>query len=254
MNHKIAITAVLLVALFNPAVQAAEPAAGTPWTDPNTGIEFVYIPTGCFNMGSNEGDSDEKPVHKVCVKAFYLSKYEVTQAQWRKISGQSPSNFSGDSNPVEQVSWNDIKENLDEFNYQTKGKFRLPTEAEWEYACRAGGKHDTYCGAGRIDKLAWYDGNSGSQTHPVGKMRPNAWGLYDMSGNVWEWVQDWYVDSYSGAPADGTAQTDGEHECRVLRGGSWNNGPRFARTAYRGFDFPARRDGYYGFRLARALP
>lgn len=256
MNTKLKLTVAVLAACVSTAVFAEgkrEPAAGTSWTEPRTGMEFVWIPTGCFQMGSSEGDKDENPVHKVCVKGFWMGKYEVTQGQYQQVMGNNPSKFQGSNRPVEMVDWSNAKVMAEEMSYSTGTKVRLPTEAEWEYACRAGGAHETYCGGGgRPDRLAWYNGNSDQQTHPVGQLAANDWGLYDMSGNVWEWVSDTYHDSYNGAPADGSAWGGGEK--RVLRGGSLINVAQSARAANRSYDVPAERDARFGFRLARTLP
>ena len=236
-----------------PEPKKSEPAAGSTWTEPKSGMEFVWIPTGCFQMGGDGGD--ETPVGKVCLKGFYLGKYEVTQAQYQAMTGGNPSKFKGSDRPVEQVSFQDIKNNIEEFNYQSGQKLRLPTEAEWEYACRAGGEHSEYCGAGSADKLGWYGEDYGrGSTHPVGQKRPNAWGLYDMSGNVWEWVEDCYHDSYNGAPSDGSAWKGGSCKERVVRGGSWYREAQSVRAAYRLSYFPVERSNFLGFRLARTLP
>jgi formylglycine-generating enzyme required for sulfatase activity len=193
-------------------------------------------------------------VHRVCVKGFYLGKYEVTQAQYQQVMGKNPSNFEGANNPVEEVSWDDTQNFIEEISYTTSNKLRLPSEAEWEYACRAGGQHETYCGGGgRVDRFAWYDENSGKTTHPVGQLAANGFGLYDMSGNVWEWVQDWNHGNYNGAPTDGSAW-EGSGSSRVLRGGSWYRIPHLSRAAFRNFDSPAFRGYGIGFRLARTLP
>ena len=232
----------------------SEPAAGATWTEPKSGMEFVWIPSGCFQMGG-DGDKNEQPVHKVCVKGYYLGKYEVTQAQYQQVMGKNPSHFRGDGNPVEQVSWHEAKSFIEEINYSASVRLRLPSEAEWEYACRAGGEHETYCsGGGRVDRFAWYEGNSGKTTHPVGQLAANAWGLYDMSGNVWEWVEDCYNENYNGAPSGGTAWKVGSCERRVLRGGSWFYDARNTRAANRVDGDPALRNNNYGFRLARTLP
>ena len=180
-------------------VYPQQPAA--PKTVRNSiGMEFVLIPAGTFQMGSNDGDSDEKPVHTVRLsRPFYLGKYEVTQAQWEAVMGNNPSQFKGDSNrPVEQVSWDDVQEFIRRLNTKESGaRYRLPTEAEWEYAARAGSTtaYSFGDGVGQLGQYAWYDGNAGNTTHPVGQLQPNAWGLYDMHGNVWEWVQDWQWDA-----------------------------------------------------------
>jgi formylglycine-generating enzyme required for sulfatase activity len=217
--------------------------------------EMVIIPAGSFDMGSNDGEVNEKPVHHVTIaKPFAMGKTEVTQGQWKAVMGNNPSSFGncGDTCPVEQVSWNDVQRFLQKLNARTGKQYRLPSEAEWEYACRAEGKQE-YCGSDYINSIAWYSNNGGLTTHPVASKQANAWGLYDMSGNVGEWVEDIYHDNYSGAPADGSAWL-GDGAKRVLRGGSWNYGPQGGRAAYRGWFEPSFRSNRYGFRLAETLP
>lgn len=162
------------------------------------GMELVYVPAGSFMMGSNNGDADEKPVHEVTIKeGFYMGRYEVKQAEWQQVMGNNPSNFKGDNLPVEQVSWDDAQSFISKLNERGDGfKYRLPTEAEWEYACRAGTTGDY---AGDVNEMAWFSENSGNKTHTVGGKRPNAWGLADMHGNVWEWCADYYHETYYGA-------------------------------------------------------
>jgi formylglycine-generating enzyme required for sulfatase activity len=170
------------------------------------GIEFILIPAGSFTMGSNDGDSDEKPPHTVTIsRPFYIGKYEVTQKQWVIIMGNNPSGFKGGNNPVENVSWNDVQEFIRKLNAKEgTTAYRLPTEAEWEYACRAGST-TKYCfgnDKSQLGQYAWYEKNSDNKTHPVGQLQANAWGLYDMHGNVWEWCEDWYgEDYYSSSPS-----------------------------------------------------
>jgi len=211
--------------------------------------EWVDIPSGCFQMGSTRGATDEKPVHEVCLKGFQMGRYEVTQGQWRALMGGNPSHFSscGDDCPVEKVSWNDIQEFLKILKRKTGLNFRLPSEAEWEYACRGGVANETYCGGNEAGRVGWYKGNSGSKTHGVGGKAPNGFGLYDMSGNVWEWTEDCWNDSYNGAPRDGSAWHSGDCSRRVLRGGSWDLGggrlraaPRYRITA----DFHSTDNGF----------
>ena len=168
--------------------------------------------------------------------------------------GNNPSKFGscGDECPVEKVSWDDAEAFIQKLNAKTGKQYRLPSEAEWEYACRAGGQHE-YCGNDNVDSVAWYASNSGKSTHPVSRKQPNVFGLYDMSGNVWEWVEDSYHNSYNGAPTNGSVwQGDGAR--RVFRGGSWDSRPRYVRAASRDGDVPAYRDSYLGFRVARTLP
>lgn len=218
------------------------------------GIEMVFIPGGTFRMGDTfgEGNSNEKPVHTVTVSDFYIGKYEVTQKQWQEIMGSNPSYFKGDNLPVEWVSWNDVQEFIRRLNARTGGNYRLPTEAEWEYAARGGNKSRgyKYSGSNEVDAVAWYDGNSNSRTHPVGTKQPNELGLYDMSGNVWEWCQDYY-GNYSGeSQINPKGPSSGQY--RVLRGGSWlNSDVRNVRSSYRYRFNPDVCTFSYGFRLAR---
>ncbi|MGC2457544.1 MAG: formylglycine-generating enzyme family protein [Gallionellaceae bacterium] len=232
---------------------ASKPVAGTLWTEPKTRMKFVWVPSGCFRMG---GDGhNEQPVHQVCVKGFWMGRYEVTQAQYQQVIGINPSNFIGSNRPVDQVSWDDASNFTQEMSYSTGTKVRLPSEAEWEYACRAGGAHEKYCGGGgKPDRLAWYKANSKGRTHPVGQLAPNAWGLYDMSGNVWEWTQDCYNGNYNGAPADGSAWKSGNCGRRMLRGGAWYDDRANLRAADRNDDGTGDRINNNGFRVVRTLP
>jgi len=230
------------------------PLPGSPFTDPVTGMEFVFIKGGCFDMGDTfgDGEADEKPVHQVCVDDFYLGKYEVTQGQWEKVMGDNPSRFKGRDNPVERVSWNDVQQFIDHLNIQSGRKYRLPTEAEWEYAARSGGEKEKYAGTSQESELgqyAWYYINSGKQTHPVGQKNPNALGLHDMSGNVWEWCSDWYGENYYKGRPRINPEGPGNGVNRVLRGGSWFDDPGWMRAAFRyGFP-PPTPNSLFGFRL-----
>lgn len=216
------------------------------------GMEFVRIEPGSFNMGSDAGDTDEKPVHQVTLtKGFELQTTEVTQAQWQAVMGNNPSAFKGQNLPVEQVSWTEVQVFLKKLNAKENStRYRLPTEAEWEYACRAGGREPDV--APNLDAVAWRAGNSSGTTHPVGLKKPNAWGLYDMRGNVWEWVQDW-IGTYPAA-AQVDPQGAGSATYRGMRGGSWRLDilTRF-RCAYRGGSKPDHRGNSIGFRCARSL-
>ena len=207
-------------------------------------LEMVLIPAGEFLMGAPESDNDaeshEKPQHRVRItKPFYLGKYLVTQEQWEAVMGDNPSEFKGPKKPVEKVSWDDCQQFLGKLNAKSHSggsKFQLPSEAQWEYACRAGSE-TKYCFGGEESGLgdyAWYDENSGNTTHPVGEKKRNAWGLYDMHGNVWEWCQDWYDSGYyAKSPTDDpTGPATGSY--RVGRGGSWGLPAGLCRSAYRG--------------------
>jgi formylglycine-generating enzyme required for sulfatase activity len=220
-------------------------------------MEFVLIPAGEFEMGSpsdEEGMLDrEGSVHRVKIKkAFYMGRYEVTQKEWREVMGNNPSHFKGDDLPVEQVSWNDVQEFIRKLNEKEgTDKYRLPSEAEWEYACRAGTttRYSFGDSESKLGDYAWYDDNSGDETHPVGKKKPNPYGLYDMHGNVWEWVQDEWHSDYDGAPTDGSAWESGDIANRVFRGGSWNFNAWSCRSANRYCYLPGFWYNYIGFRL-----
>ena len=210
---------------------------------PPTGM--VYVAGGTFQMGSNSGDSDEKPVHTVTVSSFYMDKTEVTQAEYRKVMGKNLSKFSGcDDCPVERVSWHDANE------YAKKVGKRLPTEAEWEYAARGGNKSKgyKYAGSKSIGSVAWYSSNSGSKTHSVGQKQPNELGIYDMSGNVWEWCSDRYSDSYYRSSPKNDPQGPNSGSGRVLRGGSWYYVDDYCRVAGRYWDDLGYWDNSVGFR------
>jgi len=221
---------------------------------------MVFIKGGCFDMGDTFGDggSDEKPIHEVCVDDFYLGEHEVTQGEWKEVMGNNPSEFKncGDDCPVETVSWNDVQHYIRKLNNKTGLNYRLPTEAEWEYAARSGGREERYAGTSKKSELgdyAWYWGNSGKKTHPVKTKQPNFLGLYDMSGNVWEWVYDWYgKDYYRNSPKD-NPKGPGSGEFRALRGGSWVSGPEDLRATGRLGDLPVKRFNFLGlgFRIAQ---
>ncbi len=232
---------------------------------------FVLVPAGTFTMGrtTGTGDSDEVPTHQVSLSSFYIGKYEVTQAEYQAVMGTNPSYFSGLDKPVEQVSWYDaveycnarsIQEGLTpcyntstwECDYSANG-YRLPTEAEWEYAARGGTYNPDYLYAGSddINSVAWYYDNSSSTTHNVGTKAPNGLGIYDMSGNVYEWCNDWYGSYSSNAQTNPVGPASGYR--RVYRGGSWYGFANFCRVAYRNYYYPSNCYNYLGFRLARRL-
>jgi formylglycine-generating enzyme required for sulfatase activity len=217
----------------------------------STGMKFVYINPGSFTMGSINGDSDEKPVHKVKIsRGFYMQTTEVTQGQWKTIMGDNPSHFKscGDSCPVESVSWDDAQNFIKKLNQKEGKTYRLPTEAEWEYACRAGSDSD-YANGNSLDVIGWYYGNSGRTTHSAGQKKANNWGLYDMHGNVWEWCNDWYADYSVGQVTDPSGSVSGS--LRVYRGGSWDSYASGCRSAVRGRLTPGYRFVHLGLRLAR---
>ena len=215
---------------------------------------MVYVSGGTFTMGatSEQGSDayDEKPTHSVTLSSFYLCKYEVTQALWKAVMGKNPSSFKGNNLPVENVSWNDCQTFISRLNNLTGKNFRLPTEAEWEYAARGGNRSRgyKYSGSNVLSDVAWYDDNSGSKTHPVGSKSPNELGLYDMSGNVWEWCSDWYGTYSSSSQTNPTGVSSGSD--RVNRGGSWGRDTRDCRSSFRNNCSPDYRYNGLGLRLA----
>jgi len=234
---------------------------------------MVRINGGTFTMGSpaNEPDRRDNEVqHPVTVSSFYMGKYEVTQKEYQEVMGTNPSQFKGDNLPVENVSWFDAVEYCNKRSQQegltpaytingtnvtwnrNANGYRLPTEAEWEYTCRAGTTTAYNTGASITDNTGWYSANSGDTTHPVGQKPANAWGLYDMHGNVWKWCWDWFGNYASGAQTDPVGASSGSD--RVRRGGSWGNTAQYARSAYRNYNSPAFWSGYLGFRVALNAP
>ena len=225
-----------------------------PLTVNGVSFEMVYVEGGSFDMGAtSEQGSDawdsEYPVHSVTLSGYYIGKCEVTQELWEAVMGSNPSYFKGAQNPVEQVSWNGCQEFISRLNSLTGRTFRLPTEAEWEYAARGGNQslHYKYSGSDNIGNVAWCNGNSGSSTHAVGTKSPNELGIYDMSGNVWEWCSDWYGGYSAGAQTNPQGPSSGSY--RVLRGGSWNGSARSCRVSYRGSTDPGNSNSLYGLRL-----
>ncbi len=215
------------------------------------GVSFTMKPVsgGTFEMGSLSGSIDERPVHSVTLSTYYIGETEVTQELWQAVMGSNPSRFTGSQRPVEQVSWNDCQEFIEQLNALTGKKFRLPTEAEWEYAARGGNKSKgyIYSGSNDVDAVAWYSDNIESSTHEVKGKLPNELGLYDMSGNVWEWCSDWY-DSYSAESAT-NPQGPSSGSNRVFRGGGWGNNADRCRCANRSNGTPADMDDALGLRL-----
>jgi formylglycine-generating enzyme required for sulfatase activity len=216
-------------------------------------FEFCPVPAGTFLMGS----AREQPVHLVTLtRPFHLGRVPVTQGQWEAAMGTNPSQFRGPELPVEQVSWDDCQAFIRRLNATSKGTFRLPTEAEWEYACRAGSTGRFCFGddEAQLGEYAWTSANSGGQPRPVGTKKPNAWALHDMHGNVWEWCQDWWDDYAAGPVTDPQGAPSGFMGARVFRGGCWRGGADFAASAHRGGRGAAYRAGILGLRLVYTPP
>ena len=219
------------------------------------GVKFIMLPVegGSFTMGATaemtDPSDDEKPTHQVTLSSYYMGETEVTQALWKAVMGSNPSRFKGDDLPVEQVSWNDCQTFLSKLNALTGRTFRLPTEAEWEYAARGGSKSrgTQYSGSSNLDEVAWYKGNSGSKTHPVMTKKANALGLYDMSGNIREWCQDWKGSYSSRAQTNPTGPSSGSD--RVARGGNWNFDAWYCHSSLRSGYWPGSSYNFIGFRL-----
>ncbi len=224
---------------------ASTPTGGNVETFTVNGVTFemVKVDGGSFMMGSYEGDSDEQPVHNEAVATFYIGKTEVTQRLWTAVMGSNPSYFRGENMPVENVTWFDCQEFVERLSRLTGRIFRLPTEAEWEYAARGGNQSRgyTYSGSNDLYRVGWYTENSGDTTHPVGQKLDNELGIYDMSGNVWEWCSDNYSDNYS-SPRNSSY--------RVIRGGGWNGSAANCRIANRYCYTPGYRYRNLGLRLA----
>jgi len=236
---------------------------------------MIFVKGGTFQMGSNDGDSDETPVHTVKVDDYFIGEYEVTQEEWTEVMGDNPSNWEGDNLPVEQIMWFDAVKFCNEKSrvegltpcYSGSGEnticdfsangYRLPTEAEWEYAAKGGTESENYkySGSDSIDEVAWYDGNSGDKTHSVGGKQPNELGIYDMSGNVWEWCNDWYDgsndDSYYSKSSSNNPRGVSSGSYRVDRGGGWYDYAKYCRVANRRYS-PDYSHSYLGFRLLRS--
>jgi len=251
-----------------PEFSEPTPVAGPPEPEPqgtgeftnSLGMQFILIPAGTFMMGSGsaeEGDADERPQHRVTLsQSFYLQTTPVTQGQWKSLMGENPAFFHecGEDCPVENVSWNDVQEFIRKLNQVEKTEqYCLPTEAQWEYACRAGSTQGYSFGQEKVElgQYAWYEVNSQKSTHPVGRLKPNAWGLFDMHGNVYEWVQDCYGEYPPGPVTDPKGPSAGRY--RVLRGGSWDGEAGDLRSAYRHRLTPGYRYGHESFRVVRDL-
>ena len=213
--------------------------------------EMVFVEGGEFIMGRNDGNKDEKPLHTVTISSFYIAKYQVTQKEWFEIMGRNPSYFEGDNLPVNSVSWIDAQIFITKLNKKTGKNYRLPTEAEWEYTARGGNKSKgyKYAGSNNIDDVAWYNVNSSGNTHPVGTKKSNELGIYDMSGNVREWCQDWYDENYYRISPNNNPKGPDKGTICVLRGGSWFNYGFNCRSANRGRSYPNNGFDFIGFRL-----
>jgi len=242
------------VALSTPEPVDTPPVEVTTLPD---GMEFVSIPSGSFLMGSPAFEADrgcDERQHTVTVESFELMTTEVTQGMWEEVMGTNPAHDYGvgDDYPVYYVTWHDCQDFIDRLNsLDTMHEYRLPSEAEWEYACRAGTTMAYYWGETMRDEYCWCWDNSDGALHPVGRKLPNAWGLYDMSGNVWEWCQDVYTAEYVECPANGAAYI-GSGSYRVYRGGGWSLDAQYCRSAFRNVDSPGCSYSSLGFRLARS--
>ena len=266
-----AISAFLVLCLglliFPEKEQASQPVQQPETTNTTTfsssqtitanGVSFkmICVDGGTFTMGAtseqgSEADVDEKPAHQVTLSSFYIGETEVTQALWQAVMGSNPSNFKGANRPVETVSWEDCQTFISKLNSITEKTFRFPTEAEWEYAARGGNKSQgcKYSGSNTLEDVAWYWDNSGEETRDVKSKSPNELGLYDMSGNVWEWCQDWKGSYQSSSQTNPTGPSSGSN--RVIRGGGWFNDAEYCRVSVRGNDTPGDRFLNLGLRLA----
>jgi len=272
--HKTKVTVVVWVIMgilpmvhpFSSFAATDTPTAGQMWKEPVTGMEFVWVPEGCYEMGCGSWASDctreEKPAHEVCVDGFWMGKTEVTQGQWRKVMGDNPSRYQkGDDYPVENVFWGQTREFTEKLSALSDGayEFRLPTEAEWEYACRSGGKEEKYAGGKEPDEVAWYHGNSKRTTHPVATKEANGLGLHDMTGNVNEWCEDKYDgNAYSKHQRTNPIITTVSFDlgmygaAYVSRGGSWAEKPKKIRCGSRAYFSTSWQDSQIGFRLVRS--
>ena len=220
------------------------------WTN-SLGMKFRLVPPGEFVMGSERGHSDERPLHRVTIsQPFYLAAHEVTQAQWNRVMDNNPSEVKGDNLPAYSLLWSEVQEFINGLSAKEGLEYRLPTEAEWEYACRAGSTTEFYWGEGSVSDCAWYTMNSGEKPHPVGLLKPNAWGLYDMSGNVYEWCQD-YHGNYSDRAESDPLQASGTF--RVYRGGAYNRRLEYCGSARR-FSVIAYRDSVTAASYVRHRP
>lgn len=259
MNMFVSVVAALLLSpMLHPSqagTAVAVPAAGTTIKDPVSGIQLAWVPKGCFlpsnASASPENGSAKAAVTETCIdRGFWMGKFEITQGQYQQIMGVNPSSFKkGDDYPVENIRWLSARAFIRELNKRTGKAYRLPSEAEWEYAARGGGKSTKYGAFGRAKDVAWYMANSGDHSHPVGEKKANALGLYDMSGNVWEWTHDCWNEDMAEAPTDGSPWTWGDCSVRVLRGGSWYDAESMISTKARLYNYTEKSDNNSGFRI-----
>ena len=237
----------------SPTPQQSNPSQNISFTVDGVSFTMIYVPGGTFTMGatSEQGSDfwdDEKPTHSVTLSSYHIGQTEVTQALWKAVMGSNPSEFRGDKRPVENMSWNDCQTFISRLNAKTGKNFRLPTEAEWEYAARGGHSGGSkYAGSDNINNVAWYYDNSGDETHNVATKSPNSLGIYDISGNVCEWCQDWYGDYTSSSQTNPKGPSSGDD--RVFRGGCWSNDARHCRVSHRFNYAPSFSDGRLGLRL-----
>jgi len=229
-----------------------KPAVSSNYTETTfeINLQMVFVQGGSFHMGNNDGGIDEKPLHIVTLGDFFIGKFEVTQRQWQLVMGKNPSFFKGcEDCPVEQVSWNDVQEFIRKLNRKSGKSYRLPTEAEWEYAAKGGNKSKgfTYSGSNNIDEVAWYGRNSDSKTHLVGQKQPNELGVYDMSGNVLEWCNDWYGRYLPKSQNNPGGPSMGDY--RVYRGGGWGYLPKSCSTSNRDRSGPGSHSFNLGLRI-----
>lgn len=235
-----------------------EPEIGSCWMEPRTRMMFVWVPGGEFERGNlfEGGFNSERPVHEVELDGFWLGKYLVTQEQWYTVMKRKPPFVrQGARYPVERVSWHDAHAFIQAMDdVSAKARFRLPTEAEWEYAARSGGKKELYAGGNDANRLAWYADNSAATSHPVVKKRPNGLDLYDMTGNVLEWCQDWFDETYYTSERLVNPKGPEQGIYRVVRGGEWDSSLAYIRTSARNYWDPEDRDFHTGFRLVREYP
>ena len=218
-------------------------------------MDMVLVEGGTFSMGSYNGDGNERPVHEVTVSSFYISKYLVTQAQWQAVMANNPSSNKCDNCPVENITWDEAEAYCKKKSELIGLTCRLPTEAEWEYAARGGNRSKAfiYSGSNNIDDVAWYDSNAEGSTHPVGGKQPNELGMYDMTGEAWEWCSDWYDENYYQSSPAQNPQGLSTGSLRVIRGGSWRSSPQGCRTVGRNYDLPDYRSSGISFRFVVSL-